>query len=243
MELKGKTALVSGGAIRIGKAIAIALAERGVNLAIVYNHSTDAAHQLKADLTHYGVKVELFQADLSDSENIPTLFNDVIKKSDSIDILINNAGVFPKGKLMDLNQEILDNVFGINLFAPLLMMREFARQLPEKCHGRIVNIIDAKVFKSNPERFAYRLTKTALWEATKMAAIELAPRITVNAVSPGIMMSLAGMEHLDMQAVAERRVPLKILGSGEIVAQNVIHILEQDFMTGNNIFIDGGENI
>lgn len=122
-------------------------------------------------------------------------------------------------------------------------MREFAKQIPDDGQGKIVNIIDAKIFKNDPETFMYRLSKIGLWEATKLAAIELAPRITVNAVSPGLMMPLAGYEHLDMQVVAERRVPLKIMGSAEIVAQNVIHILEQDFMTGNNIILDGGEYI
>ena len=241
MELKGKTALVTGGAIRIGKAIATALAHQGVNLALVYNRSEEAAHQLKSELRQFGVKVELFQVDISDSVTIEPLLEAVNKSFGPIDILINNAGIFPKGKLMDLNQETLNQVFSVNLFAPLLLMRAFAKQLPEDKHGKIVNIIDAKVFKSSPERFAYRLTKVALWEATKLAAMELAPKVTVNAVSPGLMMSLAGMEHLDMQAVAERRVPLKILGSGEIVAENVIHILQQDFMTGNNIILDGGE--
>lgn len=241
MELNGKTALVTGGAIRIGKAVATALAKRGVNLALVYNRSGESAHQLKSDLASTGVAIELFQVDLTDLDSITPLFEKIHQKLGNIDVLINNAGIFPKGKLMDLNKATLDHVFGVNLFAPLFLMRTFANQLPEDRQGKIVNVVDAKVFKSSPERFAYRLTKVALWEATKLAALELAPRITVNAVSPGLMMSLAGMEHLDMQAVAERRVPLKILGSGEIVAQNVIHILEQDFMTGINIILDGGE--
>ena len=199
--------------------------------------------QIQNELRGKGVKVELFKADISDLESIPGFFEEVNKTFPQIDILVNNAGVFPKGGLLDINKEKLDQVFGINLFAPLFLMRAFAKQIPSDGQGKIVNIVDAKVFKSEPARFAYRLTKVALWEATKMAAMELAPRITVNAISPGLMMSLAGYEHLDMQAVAERRVPLKILGSGEIVAQNLIHILKQDFMTGNNIIIDGGEYI
>ena len=235
MKLNGKTALITGGAIRIGKAISTELANHGVNIAMHYHRSKSEAMHLQNELRSKGVKVELFKADISDLESIPGFFEEVN--------LVNNAGVFPKGGLLDINKEQLDQVFGINLFAPLFLMRAFAKQIPSDGQGKIVNIVDAKVFKSEPARFAYRLTKIALWEATKMAAMELAPRITVNAISPGLMMSLAGYEHLDMQAVAERRVPLKILGSGEIVAQNLIHILKQDFMTGNNIIIDGGEYI
>lgn len=243
MKLKGKTALITGGAIRIGKAISTELAKNGVNIAMHYHRSKSEALHLQKELRGKGVKVELFKADISDLESIPVFFEEVNKTFPQIDILVNNAGVFPKGGLLDINKEQLDQVFGINFFAPLFLMRAFAKQIPDNGQGKIVNIVDAKVFKSEPARFAYRLTKVALWEATKLAAMELAPRITVNAISPGLMMSLAGYEHLDMQAVAERRVPLKILGSGEIVAQNLIHILKQDFMTGNNIIIDGGEYI
>lgn len=241
MNLMGKAALVTGGAIRIGKAISTELAKHGVNIALNYNRSVEEALQLKQDLSANGVKVELFKADISDINSLPELFKKVNETFGQIDILINNAGIYPKDTLKTLKTETLEPLFAINLFAPLVLMREFARQIPEDGQGKIINIIDAKIFKHHPETFMYRLTKVALWEATQLAAMELAPRVTVNAISPGLMMSLAGYEHLDMQAVAERRVPLKMLGSGEIVAQNVIHILEQDFMTGNNIVLDGGE--
>lgn len=241
MELKGKTAFVTGGAIRIGKSISTELANNGVNLAINYNRSDEAALSLKQELERTGVRVEIFQADISEINQLPCLFDRVNNTFGQVDILINNAGIFPKGKLIDLEKEKLYQVFNINLFAPLFLMQLFAKQLPDGSQGKIINIIDAEIFKRNPERFAYRLAKLGLWEATKLAALELAPNITVNAISPGIMMSIAGYEHMDMEAVANRRVPLKRLGSAEIVAQNVIHILTQDFMTGHNIVIDGGE--
>ena len=243
MEIKGKNALVTGGAIRIGKAISSELAKHGVNIALHYHSSVDSAIALKPELESEGIRVGLFQQDLSETEALPAFFSHIIETFGQIDILINNAGIYPRDRLKNLKIDTLEALFGINLYAPLVLMREFARQIPEDGHGKIINIIDAKIFKHDPETFMYRLSKVALWEATKLASMELAPNITVNAISPGLMMSLAGYEHLDMQAVAERRVPLKILGSGEIVAQNLIHILKQDFMTGNNIILDGGEFI
>ncbi|NLZ26895.1 MAG: SDR family oxidoreductase [Chloroflexi bacterium] len=243
MDLNGQNAFITGGAIRIGRAISKELSKHGVNVAINYNNSGDQAEQLRQEIIQNGVKVELFKADISDIHGLPELFAKVKQSFGQIDILINNAGIYPRDTLMSLKTDTLDPLFAINLFAPLVLMREFAKQIPDDGHGKIINIVDAKIFKNDPETFMYRLTKVGLWEATKLAAIELAPRITVNAISPGLMMSLAGYEHLNMQAVAERRVPLKILGSPEIVAQNVIHILKQDFMTGNNIILDGGEYI
>ena len=243
MDLNGQNAFITGGAIRIGRAISKELSKHGVNVAINFNNSGDQAEQLRQEIIQNGVKVELFKADISDIHGLPELFAKVKQSFGQIDILINNAGIYPRDTLMSLKTDTLDPLFAINLFAPLVLMREFAKQIPDDGHGKIINIVDAKIFKNDPETFMYRLTKVGLWEATKLAAIELAPRITVNAISPGLMMSLAGYEHLNMQAVAERRVPLKILGSPEIVAQNVIHILKQDFMTGNNIILDGGEYI
>jgi glucose 1-dehydrogenase len=243
MDLNGQNAFITGGAIRIGRAISKELSKHGVNVAINYNNSGDQAEQLRQEIIQNGVKVELFKADISDIHGLPELFAKVKQSFGQIDILINNAGIYPRDTLMSLKTDTLDPLFAINLFAPLVLMREFAKQIPDDGHGKIINIVDAKIFKNDPETFMYRLTKVGLWEATKLAAIELAPHITVNAISPGLMMSLAGYEHLNMQAVAERRVPLKILGSPEIVAQNVIHILKQDFMTGNNIILDGGEYI
>ncbi len=243
MDLNGQNAFITGGAIRIGRAISKELSKHGVNVALNYKNSSDQAEQLMQEIIQNGVKVELFKADISDIHGLPELFAKVKQSFGQIDILINNAGIYPRDTLMSLKTDTLDPLFAINLFAPLVLMREFAKQIPDDGHGKIINIVDAKIFKNDPETFMYRLTKVGLWEATKLAAIELAPRITVNAISPGLMMSLAGYEHLNMQAVAERRVPLKILGSPEIVAQNVIHILKQDFMTGNNIILDGGEYI
>ncbi len=241
MELKGKNALITGSGIRLGRAIALALAAEGCNLALHYHHSAEEVHEVQTAALSMGVQAEIFQADLSDPNQLQQLIQAVTTAFGHIDILINNAGVYLKGKGMETTPEILDQVFKINLFAPLLLTRAFAQQLPEGFEGKVINISDAKVFRHQPDHFAYRLTKNSINEMTALFALELAPTITVNAIAPGVMLPLAGHEDADLQDLAEKRIPLKRIGSPEIIAENVLHILHQDFMTGTVIRIDGGE--
>jgi NAD(P)-dependent dehydrogenase (short-subunit alcohol dehydrogenase family) len=243
MELRGKVALVTGSGVRLGRAIAKALAKEGCDLAMHYNRSAVEAESLREELKVFGGRYELFQADLSSPEQINNLVASIDVKFPHLDILVNNAGIYPKGKGLETDKETLLQVFSVNLFAQILLIKAFASQLPETAYGKIVNISDSKIFRHGTDHFAYRLTKSAINEMTMQFALELAPRITVNAVAPGIMMPLAGLEGMDMQPVVERRVPLKRIGSPEMIAENVVHLLKQDFITGQIIRVDGGENI
>jgi NAD(P)-dependent dehydrogenase (short-subunit alcohol dehydrogenase family) len=243
MELRGKVALITGSGVRLGRAIAKALAKEGCDLAMHYNRSAVEAESLREELIVFGGRYELFQADLSSPEQINNLVASIDVKFPHLDILVNNAGIYPKGKGLETDKETLLQVFSVNLFAQILLIKAFANQLPETADGKIVNISDSKIFRHGTDHFAYRLTKSAINEMTMQFALELAPRITVNAVAPGIMMSLAGLEGMDMQPVVERRVPLKRIGSPEMIAENVVHLLKQDFITGQIIRVDGGENI
>lgn len=243
MDFTGKVALVTGSGIRLGRAIAKALAEEGCDLAMHYNESATQAELLRDELKTLGGRYELFQADLSIPKQIETLISSIYKKFSQLDILVNNAGIYPKGKGLDTNLQMLQQVFSVNLFSQILLIKAFALHLPEEASGKVVNISDSKVFRHGTDHFAYRLTKSAVNEMTMQFALELAPRITVNAVAPGIVMPLAGLEDMDMQPIAERRVPLKRIGSPEMIAENVVHLLKQDFITGQIIRVDGGENI
>jgi len=243
MELRGKVALVTGSGVRLGRAIAKALAVEGCDLAMHYNQSTLEAETLCEEFKPLGERYELFQADLSDPAQIDKLISSIYAQFSHLDVLINNAGIYPKGKGLETDSQMLQQVFNVNLFAQILLIKAFALHLPEAASGKVINISDSKVFRHGTDHFAYRLTKSAINEMTMQFALELAPRITVNAVAPGIMMPLAGLEDMDMQPVAERRVPLKRIGSPEMIAENVVHLLKQDFITGQIIRVDGGENI
>ncbi|HOG76797.1 MAG: SDR family oxidoreductase [Chloroflexi bacterium] len=243
MELAGKTALITGSGVRLGKAISKALAENGCQLALHYNSSSEGAVEIRTYAQSLGIKAITYQADLSKPDELRAFFQVCSADFGHVDILINNAAIYLPGKGMDTTSDILEKQFRLNLFAPVLLIREFAAQIPEDGQGKVVNISDAKVFRHQADHFAYRLTKAAINEMTLMFALELAPRITVNAIAPGVMLPLAGREDTDMQALADRRIPLKRVGSPEIIAENVLHILSQDFMTGTIVRVDGGEGI
>lgn len=243
MNIHGKTALVTGGGIRLGRAIALALAAHGCNLAIHYNSSEEDALDVQKEARNSGVKAEIFRFNLEDYSTTDQLFGEINVSMGMVDILINNAGNYKRGSGLKTTQENLEASFNLNLFAPWWLIKAYVNQLDKDAPGRIVNICDAGIFRTATDHFAYRLTKKALCELTRMFALELAPRITVNAIAPGIMLPLVGYENIDMKLVAERRIPLERIGSPEIIAQNVLHILQQDFMTGSIIKVDGGENI
>lgn len=241
MDLKGKNALVTGSGIRLGRAIALALGEAGCNLALHYNSSVKSVTQVKTDLEKIGRKARVFQQDLEDIAHVQDLMDQVCSKFGHVDILINNAGIYPAGPGKAATPEKISRVFNVNLFSPWLLISAFANQLPRDAEGKVINISDGKVFRTGTDHFSYRVTKQAINAITAMFALELAPKITVNAIAPGTMLPLQGYEHVNLQVVADRQIPLKRIGNPEIVAQNVLHILRQDFMTGHVIRVDGGE--
>ncbi len=241
MDLKGKNALVTGSGIRLGRAIALALGEAGCNLALHYNTSVESVIQVKSDLEKMGRKAHVFQQDLEDISHVQDLMTQVCSEFGHIDILINNAGIYPAGSGKAATPEKINKVFNVNLFSPWLLISAFASQLPREVQGKVINISDGKVFRNGTDHFSYRVTKQAINTITAMFALELAPNITVNAIAPGTMLPLQGYEHVDLQVLADRQIPLKRIGSPEIIAQNVLHILSQDFMTGDVIRVDGGE--
>jgi NAD(P)-dependent dehydrogenase (short-subunit alcohol dehydrogenase family) len=241
MDLKGKNALVTGSGIRLGRAIALALGESGCNLALHYNTSIESVIQVKSDLEKIGRKAQIFQQDLEDVSHVQDLMTRVCSEFGHIDILINNAGIYPAGSGKAATPEKINRVFNVNLFSPWLLISAFANQLPREMQVKVINISDGKVFRNGTDHFSYRVTKQAINTITAMFALELAPNITVNAIAPGTMLPLQGYEHVDLQVVADSQITLKRIGSPEIIAQNVLHILSQDFMTGDVIRVDGGE--
>lgn len=241
MNLTGKTALITGGAIRIGKAIALELAESGCNVILHYNKSELSAIKLQEEINKMGVHSFLVKGDLSLTEKAAEIIDKCYKIVPRVDILINNAAIYLKGSALETTSNLWERQFSLNLKAPFFLSKAFSEYLPNDLQGKIINISDARVNKISIDHFAYRLTKQALNYMTKMLALELAPRITVNAVALGLMMPLAGYEDIDLEALAEKRIPLKNHGSAKIAADNVLHLLKQDLITGLVLTVDGGE--
>ena len=144
-------------------------------------------------------------------------------------ILINNAAIFEPGGLAEATLGQWEQQMGINLRAPFFHSQAFARQLPAGAEGQIVNIADARVLRPGADHLVYRLTKSALVSLTQALALELAPRIRVNAVALGAILPPPGDDEAYLQALAQRRVPLRRAGNPEMVAVNVLHLLRQPF--------------
>jgi glucose 1-dehydrogenase len=241
MELKNRTALVTGGGIRLGKAYALALAKEGVNLIIHYNNSEQPAQETAQEARSFGVKAITLKSDFNQIDAVKQLFPTILQQFECVDILINNAAIYLKGNGMETDREIWEKQFQINLEIPFLLIQAFAQQLPEDREGRVLNIADAQILQHKTDHFAYRLTKHALVEMTRMFALELAPRITVNALGLGIMLPLAGKEDVDLEAYAQKHVPLIRTGSPDIAVENALHLIKSDFTTGAFLRVDGGQ--
>lgn len=241
MELKGKTALVTGGGIRLGRAYALALAGEGVNLAVHYNRSASPAEETAQIAREMGVEAITVGADFNDLAAVEALFPEILSHFKVVDILINNAAIYLRGSGMETNREEWESQFRINLQTPFILIQNFASQLPQGRPGRILNIADAQILQHRPDHFAYRLTKLALVEMTRMFALELAPNITVNAFAPGIMLPLADREDVNLEAYAKTHVPLRRTGNPEIAVENALHLIRSDFTTGAFLRVDGGQ--
>ncbi|HAF48448.1 MAG TPA: glucose dehydrogenase [Anaerolineaceae bacterium] len=241
MDLKHKTALVTGGGVRLGRAFALALAKEGANLVIHYNSSQEPAEETAQLARESGVEAITIGANFNHSDAVNNIFPQIHNHFNCVDILINNAALYLRGSGLETNREIWEKQFRVNLKTPFFLIQAFAKQLPSDRQGRVLNIADAQIIQNKPDHFAYRLTKLALVEMTRMFAIELAPRITVNALGLGIMLPLAGKEDVDLEAYANKYVLLQRTGSPDIAAENAIHLIKSDFTTGAFLRVDGGQ--
>jgi len=241
MDLKNKTALVTGGGVRLGRAFALALAKEGANLVVHYNSSESPAEKTAELARAHGVQAVTLGANFNNSEAVEKVFTKIKEDFEHVDILINNAALYLKGTGLETTRDIWEKQFRVNLKTPFFLIQSFAQQLPMEKQGRIINIADAQILQHKPDHFAYRLTKYALVEMTRMYALELAPRITVNAIGLGIMLPLAGKEDADLEAYANKHVPLKRTGNPQIAAENALHLIKSDFTTGAFLRVDGGQ--
>ena len=239
MKLHGQTALVTGGAVRIGRAICAELADAGANVIIHTRNSAQAAETLRIALMQRGVQAWVLTADLNSEAACHDLIQRAIATAGRLDILINNAAIFHKDNLTTTTEAKLLAEFWPNLFAPLLLMRAFARQ---SSGGKIINLLDRRIAGCDTECVPYVLTKKALAELTQLAARELAPRFTVNGVAPGAVLPPPGQgaDYLHDQAGP---VPLHKQITPADVAAAVLALLQNDAITGQILFVDGGQHL
>ena len=230
MTLKDKRALVTGGAVRIGRAITEALQAEGVEVIVHFQTSEKEAQAFWPNV---------IQADLADPAQCETLMQRASEQFGQIDILINNAAVFYQTRLADATHELTAKELQINLLAPLALTRGFAQQTQT---GKIINLLDRRITGHDTNCVPYMLSKKGLEELTKLSALDLAPGITVNAVAPGAVLPPPDKES-DTAWEPAGTIPLDKRPIPADVAEAVLYLLKTDIFTGQTLFIDGGQNL
>ena len=237
-----RTVLITGAARRIGRAIALDLAEAGFAVAIHYRNSGTEAEALAQHIRDRGGRARTFQADLADRQALDALVATIGRELGPLTTLINNASEFLPDSLGHLDEKTWDLHLCINLKAPVFLSEAMARQLPEGADGNIINIIDQRVWNLTPEFFSYTISKAGLWTATRTLAQALAPRIRVNAIGPGPV--LKSIHQTDDDFEKEKQSTLLKRGpSAEEIAAAVRFILATPSLTGQMIALDGGQHL
>jgi pteridine reductase len=238
--LKGKVALITGASRRIGRALAMALAEEGVN--IVAHDRRDLEQETAKvcdEVVGCGAKSWNVTADLEKPEEYETLIARAQRTAGSLEILINNASIFQAGTLMDMGFRDLMIHLHVNTWAPLVLSREFARLAGR---GKIINLLDTKIAGYDREHVAYILSKQVLATLTTMCAVEFAPAVAVNAIAPGLILPPFGKDEDYLESLAQT-VPLRRHGAPGDITDAALYLLKSDFVTGQVIYVDGGRHL
>jgi NAD(P)-dependent dehydrogenase (short-subunit alcohol dehydrogenase family) len=236
-------ALVTGAGQRIGRAIALDLAQQGIAVAVHYHGSADAAETVVAEISAAGGNAITIAADLATPDQVSSLIKGASKALNKpIDILINNASVFEKDDIASFTSDSWDLHQAVNLRAPLMLTQSLAKHLGGERKGAVINIIDQRVLKPNPQYLSYTSAKSALLTATKTNAQALAPTIRVNAIGPGPTLANTRQTREEFQKESSS-VPLGAGPSLEEITATVRFILETPSMTGQMIALDGGQHL
>jgi len=237
-----KTALITGGAQRIGKGLVQGLAADGWAVAIHYGTSKEAANSLVAEITRDGGRAVAVGCDLSRADVAETLFAQAETALGPIGLLINSASLFQEDSAETVSAESFDAHMAVNLRAPVLLARAFADRLPDSEAGNIINIIDQRVWRLTPRFLSYTAAKAGLWTVTQTLAQALAPRIRVNAIGPGPAMANERQAAKDF----DEQVAAVPLGRGPDIPEfqrAVRFILESPSLTGQMLALDGGQHL
>jgi NAD(P)-dependent dehydrogenase (short-subunit alcohol dehydrogenase family) len=237
-----RVALVTGGARRIGRAIALALARNGYAVAVHARRSRAQAEALTGEIADAGGRAVAIYGDLADHDDVRRLVPQAAAAFGALTLLVNNAGEFEPDEIVDLQPAGFDRHVAVNLRAPLFLAQAFAAQVPAGADAAIVNLTDQRVFKLTPKFFSYTLTKSALTTATVTLAQALAPRIRVNAVAPGPTLA---SPRQDAAAFAHQAtaLPLQRGPSPEDIADAVLYLAGAKAVTGQTIAVDGGQHL
>jgi NAD(P)-dependent dehydrogenase (short-subunit alcohol dehydrogenase family) len=237
-----KTALVTGAARRIGRAIALDLAAQGFGIGVHYHRSPDAAEALVAAIKANGGRAVALRADLGRESETALLIASLAETLGAPTLLVNNASLFERDDALTATRASWDAHMEANLRAPFVLSQEFARHLPADADGLIVNMLDQRVWNVTPHFTSYTLSKAGLWTITQTLALALAPRVRVNAIGPGPVLpsSRQSQAQFDRQVAS---VPLRRSAKLEEICAAIHFMIAAKSMTGQMIALDGGQHL
>ncbi len=239
--MEAKKIIITGGATRIGAAIAKSIVSYDVKMVIHFNKSKSSALKLKKELEELGAETYLLKADLNNFKQTNNLIKSAYKKMKGLDCLINNASIFENDNLENFSEKSFSKHINVNLKAPAILTQNFCKLLKNK-YGCIVNIIDQRVEKLTPFFFSYTLSKSSLAVLTKTSAMKLAPNVRVNGISPGptLKNKRQSKKHFKKQwksTILRKKVNL------ENICNGVKFLIKSDSITGEIINIDSGQRL
>jgi NAD(P)-dependent dehydrogenase (short-subunit alcohol dehydrogenase family) len=242
MNISGKVALITGSSKRVGRETAVELARRGARIAIHYRSDESGARETLRQIEEAGSSGELFHAELTDEAAVEHLFADLETKMKALDILVNNASVFDAGTFEQSTPDLWKRQMDSNAMAPFFIAQRASRLMLRQPQGKIVNLVDGAGETIWPGYFAYSVSKAALIAVNKGLAKALAPRIQVNGIAPGPVLFPEYYTE-DQKKFAIERTLLKRAGSAKDIVSAVIFLIDNDYITGEVIHVDGGRHI
>ena len=242
MNIDGSIALITGASKRIGRAIALALAAKGCNIAVHYHRSEHEALQTRDAVLSFGVKCAVVRANLAVVDECAGLWSEIAAELKATpDIIVNNASRFRRGTLNETTAEDFDQTLAVNVRAPMLLAQMMARDLSDGKIGKIVNINDRRrVYKS---RFDYGVSNASLSGLTQSLAVSLAPRIQVNEVRLGPVLPLRDSDAPILEPSNRTLGPAGRVGRVDEVSLAVIGLIDNDYINGTSLIVDGGLNL
>ena len=239
ISLESQIALVTGGAKRIGRTTALALASEGVDVVVHYNASAHDAEAVAHEIAGMGRRAWTVPGDLSDPNAAPAVLDRAIAAAGRCDILINNASIFPESSFADFSPEDVSANMNVHALSPTLLARALHAR---GGRGAVVNMLDCMIADYDRRHIAYHVSKRMLHTLTRILAVELAPRVRVNAVAPGLTLAPAGKDESYLAGLASSNL-LERYGSPDDVAAAIVFLLKSDFITGETVYVDGGRNL
>jgi len=238
-RLKGKIALITGGAKRLGAALAKGIAADGAHVVIHCNHSHDEAEKTADAIIDAGGDASVIETDLADNAMADMLVGRAIAHTGPLDILINNASVFETCSFAETEPDAIRRNMDIHAVAPMLIARRFAEQHRK---GAIINLLDTMIMDYDRHHVPYHLSKRMLHTLTRIMAIEFAPDIRVNAIAPGLILPPSGKD-VDYLEELVHSNPLYKYGGTSDVVDAALYLIHADFVTGQTLFVDGGRHL